>query len=66
MSLPLEFDGAEISQGRVPACGILEALDVIEQLGFCLISPAVSFARDPLGLQRREEALHGCVVPEIA
>ena len=27
LRLPLEVYGAEIAQGRVPACGIIEALD---------------------------------------
>ena len=54
ISLPLEVDGAEIPQCRVPACGIVEAFDVIEYFGLCLISRAIGFARDLFGLQRRE------------
>ncbi len=54
ISLPLEVYGAEIPQGRVPACGIVEAFDVFEHFGLRLISRAIGFARDPLGLQRRE------------
>jgi len=66
MSLLLEVHGAEIAQGRVPARGIVEAFDVIEHVLPCLIARAVGFARDPFGLQRREEALHRSVVPDIA
>jgi hypothetical protein len=40
ISLPLEVDGAEIPQGRVSACRIIEAFDLIEHLGLCLISRA--------------------------
>ena len=66
MTLLLEVHGAEIAQGRVPARGIVEAFDVIEHVLPCLIARAVGFARDPFGLQRREEALHRSVVPDIA
>lgn len=52
--LPPQVNGAEIPQGRVPACRIVEAFDAIKHLGLCLILPAIGFARDPLGLQRRE------------
>ena len=41
----------------MPSLGIIEALDVIEHVGPCLIARAVDFARDPFGLQRGEEAL---------
>ena len=54
IGLPLEVHGAEIAQGRVPACRVVEAFDVIEHLGLRLISRAIGFARDPLGLQRGE------------
>jgi hypothetical protein len=54
ISLPLEADGAELTQGRVPAFGLAETVDEIEHLGLCLISLAIGFARDPLGLERRE------------
>lgn len=33
IGLPLEVDGAGIRKGRVPACQIVEAFDVIEYLG---------------------------------
>jgi hypothetical protein len=66
VSPPLEVDGAEIPQCRVAACGIVEAFDVIENLGVCQICPAIGFACDLPGLQRRKESLHGCVVPDVA
>ena len=45
---------------------ILEPLDVIEHICFCLVPGAMDFARGALGLQRREGALHRRVVPDIA
>ena len=54
IGLPLEVDGTEIPQRRVPACRVVEAFDVIEHLGLCLISRAIGFVRDAFGLQRRE------------
>ena len=66
ISLLLKVDGAEIPERWMPAFEIVEAFDVIEHLGLRLISRAIGFARDPLGLQRGEEALHGCVVPDAA
>jgi hypothetical protein len=51
LSLLLEVHGAEISQGRMPARGIVEALDIIEHVGPCLVARAVGFPRDPFGLQ---------------
>ncbi len=60
-SLLLEVHGAEIAQGRVPACGIVEAFDVIEHVLPCLIGRAVGFACDPFGLQRsRQQAGEHC------
>ena len=66
ISLLLEVHGAEIAQGRVPACGIVKALDVIEHILPCVVARAVGFARDAFGLQRGEEALHRGVVPDVA
>lgn len=57
-SFPFEVHGAEIPQRRVSACRIVKAFDVIEHVGSGLIAGAVCFAGDPLGFERREEALH--------
>ena len=46
--------------------GVIEPLDVIEHICPGLVSGAIDFTRGPLGLQRREEALHRRVVPNIA
>lgn len=66
MRLPLEVHGAEIAQGRVPACGIVEALDVIENVSLRVVVRAICLPADPFGLHRREEALHRRIVPDVA
>jgi hypothetical protein len=45
---------------------IVEPLDVVEHICPGLVPGAIDFTRGPLGLQRREEALHRRVVPNIA
>src|SRR6266508_81502 len=50
----------------MPAFRIVEALDVIEYISPRLVSGAVRFAPYALGLQRREEALQRCIVPDVA
>ena len=37
LRLSLEVHGAETAQGRVPTCGIVEALDVVEHVCLCMI-----------------------------
>jgi hypothetical protein len=49
------------SDRRTPR--IVEALDQIEHLGACSVSHPTRFERCPVGLQRREKALHRSVVP---
>jgi hypothetical protein len=44
------------------ADGIVEALDVVEHVGPCLVSCPGGFRRRSLGLQRREKALLGGIV----
>ena len=56
----------DIAQGRVQATGIVEALDVLEQIAPGLVAGSVDPVVDPLGLQRVEEALHRGVVPAVA
>ena len=46
--------------------GVVEALDVVEHIGLGLVPCPVCFARGSLRLQRREEALHRCIVPDVA
>jgi len=50
----------------VPSPGIIEALDVIEHVGFGLVSRAIRLVRRPFGLERGEEALHRGIVPAVA
>ena len=50
----------------MPPPGIIEALDVIEHVGFGLVSRVVCLVRRAFGLQRGEEAFHRRVVPAIA
>jgi hypothetical protein len=50
----------------MPAFRIVEALDVVEHVGLGLIPRPVHLARCSLGLQRREEALHRRIVPDVA
>jgi hypothetical protein len=58
--------GAEVAQARVPAAGVVEALDVPEQA-----HPGVFADREPLPaeqlfLEAREERLGDRVVPWVA
>src|ERR1700728_707449 len=64
--LSLELHGADVADCRVPAFGIVEALDVIEHVSLGILPGSIGFARCALGLQRREEALHRGVVPDVA
>ncbi len=50
----------------MPPSGIIEALNIIEHVGFCLVSGPVRGSRRALGLQRGEEALYCRVVPTVA
>jgi len=50
----------------MPPSGIIEALDVIEHVGFRLVLRSVRGPRRALGLQRGEEAFHRRVVPTVA
>ena len=45
---------------------VVEALDVVEHICLGLVPGSIGFAGRALGLQRREEALHGCTVPYIS
>ena len=45
---------------------VVKALDVVEHVSPSFVARAIGFARRALGLQRREEALHGGIVPAIA
>jgi hypothetical protein len=47
-------------------CTIVEPLDIVEHVCSGLVPGTIIFPRGSLGLQRREEALHRRVVPDIA
>src|SRR6516225_10019195 len=64
--LPLELHRAEITDCRVSAFRVVEALDIVKYVRLCFIACPVSFVARALGLQRREEALHRGVVPYVA
>jgi hypothetical protein len=63
--LLLELDGADIAQCRVPSPRVVEALDVIEHIRPGIIPRPVDLAGYALGFQRREEALHCSIVPDV-
>ncbi len=48
------------------ASGVVEALDVVEHVGAGFIPGAIDLACGALSLQRREEALHRGIVPDVA
>ena len=43
-------------------CSVVETLDVIEDIGLCLLAGFVSAASDTLAFEQREEALHDSIV----
>jgi hypothetical protein len=65
-SLPLELHRAQIPDRRVPAFRVVEALDIVKHICLCLIARPVRFVAGALGLERREEALHRGVIPDVA
>jgi hypothetical protein len=64
--LPLELHRAQITDRRVSAFRVVEALDIVKHVCLCFIARPVRFIAGALGLQRREEALHRSVVPHVA
>jgi hypothetical protein len=70
-SVTLELHRGQVTDRRVPAFRIVEALDIVKHIRLCFIARAVGFVAGALGLQRREEALHNLtslvvVVVEVA
>src|SRR5665213_2457023 len=57
---------ADVAQCRVQSAGIVEALDVSEQIPPRLGPGGVDAVMDPLGFEGVKEALHGGVVPAVA
>ena len=50
----------------MPASRIVEPLNVIEHVGACCVPRPVDLPRRPLGLERREEAFHCLIIPDVA
>ena len=50
----------------MPTLGIVEALNVVEHVGSGLVPCPVHLTRCPFGFERREEALHRGIVPDVA
>src|SRR2546421_524343 len=65
LAVPLSV-AANLLTPRVPAFRIVEALDVVEYISSRLVAGPVRFAPHAFGLQRREEALHLRIVPDVA
>src|SRR5215472_12308888 len=57
---------ADVAQGRMQAAGIVEALDILEEVSAGLGAGAINPMVNPLGLQAVKEALHRRVVQTIA
>ena len=60
----LEHHRAYMVDGRVPTPWVVEPLDVVKYISACLLSGTIGFPFHALCLQRREEALHRCVVSD--
>src|SRR5436190_15249317 len=65
-SQSLGMSWAEITQSRVQAAGIVEALAILEQIASGIGAGSVNPVMNPLGLERVKEAFHRCVVETIA
>jgi hypothetical protein len=63
--LAFELNRAEVADGRAPAEGIVEPLNVVEHVGSGVVACPVDFSSDPFGLERGEEALDGGVVLDV-
>src|SRR5262245_62823602 len=63
--LPLELHRAQITDRRVSAFRVVEALDIVKHVCLCFIARPVRFIAGAVGLQRREEALHRRVVTHV-
>ena len=65
-NLPFKLNWADVADGRVPAYGGVEPLDVTEHLGPHMVASPIDCFADALGFQRREEAHHCRVVPDVS
>jgi len=57
-----ELGWGDVAQGQVPTTSVIELLNVIRNRRPRRITSRVPLVIDQLGLQRSEEALHGCVL----
>jgi len=56
---------ADVAQGRMQATGIVEALDILEEVSASLGAGAINPMVNPLGLEAVKEAFHWRVVQTI-
>jgi hypothetical protein len=45
---------------------VVEALDIVEHVRACIVARAIDLSAEALGLHRRDEALDGSIVPDVA
>jgi len=45
---------------------VVEALDIVEHVRACIVARAIDLSADALGLHRRDAALDGRMVPDVA
>jgi len=57
---------ADVAQGRMQAAGIVEALDILEEVSAGLAAGVINPMVNPLESSAVKEALHWCVVQTIA
>ena len=56
---------AEVADRRVAPLRVVEKFNVVEHVGAGLIAGSVDLACRAFGFQRREEACHGGIVPDV-
>jgi len=49
----------------MPSARVVEALDVVEHIGAGFVTGSIDLAVGPFDFQRRKEALHGRIVPDV-
>src|SRR6516165_9275844 len=62
----LSESSADVAQGRMQAAGIVEALDILEEVSTSLGAGAINPMVNPLGLEAVKEALHWRIVEAVA
>ena len=57
---------ARVSDRRVMPDAVVEPLDIVEHVRLGFVPGAIDLSSDAFGFQRREEAFHGGIVPDVA